>query len=89
MVRRGETSRKPESHRKNITPKLKQMAQRKSPWITPATAAKLRGVKRQSMYNRALSGTIRSKRIDGRLFVHADDVATVKLNKKKEKEEKK
>ena len=54
-----------------------------SPWITPATAAKLVGVSRQAMHRRASLGHIRTNRIDGRLFVHKDDVVNIKPRQRK------
>ena len=46
------------------------------PWITPAAAARIRGVSRQAIRKLMAGEKIRTKQFGGRPFVHQIDIET-------------
>ena len=47
---------------------------KKGVWIRVSTAAKLRGVTRQSIYWHVAEGNLKSTELDGNVYVDRDDV---------------
>ena len=54
----------------------------KKVWIRPSTAARLRGVRRQAIYYHIDHHTLKTKNMDGNVYVEQSAVLALKLRKK-------